>query len=343
MLTTAAVRHVLDRLPTLRIGVVGDLFLDRYLDLDARLTEPSLETGLDAYQVAGVRSLPGAAGTILNNLAALGVGRAAVLAVIGRDGEGYELRQALDRRRIDPGFLLDAPDRFTPTYTKPLLHAPGQPPCELNRLDIKNRTPLPPDLEARVLERLPQLLAAVDALVILDQVSEPDCGVITAAVRGRLAELGAANPDRLLLADSRERLGQFRHVALKPNQRECLATAGGTDLPAAVRELARRVGRPVFCTVGADGMLLADGRLAEPPVTPVAGYAVTGPVDPVGAGDSTSAGIACAWAAGLPAAQAAAFGNLVASITVQQLGTTGTATPAQVWERWQAVKPAGEA
>jgi len=28
--------------------------------------------------------------------------------------------------------------------------------------------------------------------------------------------------------------------------------------------------------------------------------------------------------------QAAAFGNLIASITVRQLGTTGTASPAQV-------------
>jgi hypothetical protein len=35
--------------------------------------------------------------------------------------------------------------------------------------------------------------------------------------------------------------------------------------------------------------------------------------------------------------QAAAFGNLVASITVQQLGTTGTATPAQVRMRWDEI------
>ena len=35
--------------------------------------------------------------------------------------------------------------------------------------------------------------------------------------------------------------------------------------------------------------------------------------------------------------EAASFGNLVASITVQQLGTTGTATPDQVRARWQEV------
>ena len=35
---------------------------------------------------------------------------------------------------------------------------------------------------------------------------------------------------------------------------------------------------------------------------------------------------------------AAAFGCLVASITIQQLGTTGTASPEQVRQRWQQVR-----
>ncbi|MGL4553860.1 MAG: PfkB family carbohydrate kinase, partial [Gemmataceae bacterium] len=52
-----------------------------------------------------------------------------------------------------------------------------------------------------------------------------------------------------------------------------------------------------------------------------------GPVDPVGAGDSTTAGILCALAAGLCLTDAAAFGCLVASVTVRKIGTTGTASP----------------
>src|SRR5436305_6668740 len=95
MLTATLVESILTRLPGLRVGVLGDLFLDRYLDLDANLTEPSLETGLDAYQVVRVRAQPGAAGTVINNLAALGAGGIVPLAIIGDDGEGYELRQAL--------------------------------------------------------------------------------------------------------------------------------------------------------------------------------------------------------------------------------------------------------
>src|SRR3954468_17573327 len=127
MLTTQRIDDLLERLPRLAVGVLGDLFLDRYLDLDARLTEPSIETGLDAYQVTAVRSAPGAAGTVVNNLAPLGVGRVLPIAVMGDVGEGHELWRALQRL---PGVILDhvrratRPDFRTPTYTKPMLHVP---------------------------------------------------------------------------------------------------------------------------------------------------------------------------------------------------------------------------
>src|SRR5437660_592835 len=144
MLSDALIEQILGRLPALRIGVLGDLFLDRYLDLDAALTEPSLETGLDAYQVVRVRSYPGAAGTVINNLAALGVGRIDAVAVIGDDGEGHELRQALHALRVvNTDHVVNWDGRRTPTYTKPMLCEPGKPARELNRLDIKNRTPTP--------------------------------------------------------------------------------------------------------------------------------------------------------------------------------------------------------
>src|SRR5437764_5812299 len=101
MLTDASLERILSRIPTLTVGVLGDLFLDRYLDLDARLTEPSLETGLDAYQVVRVRAQPGAAGTVINNLMALGAKNVSALSIIGQDGEGYELEQALQRLGVN--------------------------------------------------------------------------------------------------------------------------------------------------------------------------------------------------------------------------------------------------
>ncbi|HUT21328.1 MAG TPA: carbohydrate kinase, partial [Anaerolineae bacterium] len=50
--------------PERRVLVIGDFFLDLYFDLDRTLSEVSLETGLEAYQVVRVRSSPGAAGTV---------------------------------------------------------------------------------------------------------------------------------------------------------------------------------------------------------------------------------------------------------------------------------------
>src|SRR5438094_8042397 len=122
MLNLRQLEMILERISRFTIGVVGDLFLDRYLDIDAALTKPSLETGLDAYQVVRLRSYPGAAGTIINNLVALGVGRVIPVAVIGDDGEGYELRQALGALpAVDASGVSSAAERRTPTYAKPML------------------------------------------------------------------------------------------------------------------------------------------------------------------------------------------------------------------------------
>ena len=144
MLSEPLIDQILSALPGKRIGVVGDLFLDRYLDIDAALTEPSIETGLDAYQVVRVRSYPGRSARSSTTWPRSAWARSCPSPSIGDDGEGYELRQALDRMpAVEKGGLYVAPQRRTPTYTKPMLGRAGEVPRELNRLDIKNRTPTP--------------------------------------------------------------------------------------------------------------------------------------------------------------------------------------------------------
>src|SRR5437763_11914380 len=127
------------RYPRLRIAVVGDFFLDRYLHIDPAKDETSIETGLPVYNVVAVRAQPGAAGTIVNNLVALGVGAIHPVGFCGDDGEGYELRRALAAL---PGVQLDhfptVTTRRTPVYCKPLVLEGGRPPRELNRFDSKN-------------------------------------------------------------------------------------------------------------------------------------------------------------------------------------------------------------
>jgi bifunctional ADP-heptose synthase (sugar kinase/adenylyltransferase) len=340
MLTAHLIERILSTIPQRTTGVLGDLFLDRYLDIEPALDEPSVETGKIAYQVVRVRSYPGAAGTVINNLAALGVGRICPIAYLGDDGEGYEFRQALKLLpTVDPGGIFSVCDRRTPTYTKPIR---GQE--ELNRLDIKNRTPTPEEIEDRIIKLLDEAWPKLDALIVLDQVSEKDCGVVTKRVREHLSELGQREPGKFVLADSRERIMQFENVCLKPNQRECIVEQSGYGIPRPKEHPAEYVAnvanRVVFCTQGENGIVVA--WPANQPKHPyhVPAYPVSGPIDIVGAGDSCSAGITSAMVAGLTLEQAAAFGNLVASITIQQIGVTGTATPEQVRARWREVSGA---
>jgi rfaE bifunctional protein kinase chain/domain len=329
--------ELLDGFPTRRVLVIGDFFLDLYLDLDRTLSETSLETGLEAYQVVRVRSSPGAAGTVTSNLRALDVGVVA-LGVIGDDGMGYELRRGLCAWGVDVSTLIQTPERATPTYTKPMMIEADARVHELNRMDIKNRTPTPGPVEDRVIAALHEQIGRVDGIVVADQVQERDCGVITDRVRAALCALARSYPSKVVVADSRARIGKYRDIAVKPNAREVVGAirpGPGEEDPdreaaeACAQALFERNGKPVFLTVGADGIVVFDrtGR------THVPGVRVEGPIDIVGAGDSAMAGLVSALCCGATNPEAARLGTLVASITIQQLGTTGTATRAQVLAR----------
>ena len=328
-MTRERLSAILDRFAALRMVVVGDFFLDKYLDLDATLTETSLETGLDAYQVVRVRAYPGAAGTVVNNLAALGVGTISAVGAVGDDGEGYELRRALADLGVGIDHLIARADRFTPTYTKPMLREGDGPARELQRLDIKNRTPTPADLGAAIIEHLMSAAADADAVMVMDQVEHGDCGVITPRVRDALQWLGRERRDLLVFVDSRRRIGEFRDVTIKVNRAEAVAAADTDDLDRAARVLAARVGRSVFVTLGADGILVCYGETS----TRVPGFRVEGDIDIVGAGDAASAALAASLSADASPTEAALVANLVASITIQQLGVTGTASADQVLAR----------
>ena len=322
-------QNLLKHFPDVTVLVVGDFFLDKYLDIDPGLSEPSLETGLETYQVTSIRQYPGAAGTVANNLRALDVNVIA-LGVVGEDGEGDDLRRGLHLIGVESDGLIRAPGRFTPTYLKPMLRQGNTPPRELNRFDTKNRTPLPVEIETEVITRLHGLFTRLLGIVIADQVSEPNCGVITDRVRLAISELARANSATIVLADSRERIGEFRDVMLKPNTREATRATGLTDL-AAGRELHRRSHRPVFVTHGDRGMYLFELEGEQHiPAIPVAR-----PIDVVGAGDSAMAGLIAALCAGGTLAESALVGNLAASLTIQQLGETGTATRAQILARFE--------
>jgi rfaE bifunctional protein kinase chain/domain len=337
----ARLDELLDQFPHLHMLVLGDFFLDKYLIIDRRRSEISLETGLEAYQVVDIRHSPGAAGTVTSNLRALGV-QVTALGVIGEDGQGYELKRSLVERGVNIEPLIQRFDLFTPTYTKPMMREPDSREHEIQRLDIKNRSPLPAEVEEEVIARLRTLVPKVDAVVVADQVQERNCGVVTDQVRDEIGRLALAYPDKIFAADSRERIGLFQHVIVKPNRREAtLAVRPGWtgEINSALTresgaELFHRNHKPVFLTVGDQGILL----FTEAGCQRIPAVLVSGEIDIVGAGDSVMAGIVSALCSGAEPGEAALLGNLVASITIQQIGTTGTATPAQVRERFRCLE-----
>lgn len=321
------------RYAALRVVLVGDIALDRYFHIDPALAETSLETGLPVHNATAVRAQPGAGGNVLANLAALGPRSLTAVGFSGDDGEGFELRRALEAIGVDLRHFLVRRDRATFTYNKPILIRAGRSPEELSRLDIRSRTPTPTALEDEIIAHLRAATEEADVVVAMDQVPEPGSGALTRRVKAELAALAARYPEKVFLADSRTSIGDFRDVRIKVNRSELThhfarePDAGGSgDVAALARRWADQIGHDVFVTLGDDGILAA----SRDAVVRVPGIPVEPPVDICGAGDATLASIAMALGAGATIAEAAEMGNLAGAIVVKKVGTTGTATVAEL-------------
>jgi rfaE bifunctional protein kinase chain/domain len=335
-MNAARFHSITSRYPALRVAVVGDFFLDRYLRIDPARNEVSIETGLTVYNVVELCPQPGAAGTILNNLAALGIGEIDAVGFCGDDGEGYELRRSLAQREgVVLNNFLTVASRRTPVYCKPMVMEPHQPPRELNRFDSKNWTPTPSEVQRDLADRVRALGGRVDAILLMDQVDRPETGVVTGKVREAVHAALADHPDLIVLADSRRSLGDFPHLGFKMNASELSRMTGGDrleleDVQSRAMDLASRTGQPVFVSMAEQGIVgAAPGcRPEHVPALPI-----WGPIDVVGAGDAVSANLAVALASGAELREAMELAMAAASLVIHQLGTTGTASVSQIAER----------
>ena len=75
-------------------------------------------------------------------------------------------------------------------------------------------------MEQEVIEYLREFAVSFDIIFVSDQADTRSGGVITPAVRALLEEIAQADPKKIIWVDSRLRVERFRHMILKPNERE---------------------------------------------------------------------------------------------------------------------------
>lgn len=316
--------RILEAIQNLEVLVLGDLCLDRWCYYAPELSEPSRETGIPRTAVVRTEVTPGAAGTIANNLVSLGVRKVSILGAIGEDGFGWELLRALSLRQIAPDLLVRSAAVTTFTYTKLINEVSGAE--DLPRVDFIYRHGMPDDVEEELASRLQRWFDQFDVILVCDQAETEGGGVVTPKVRELLIKLAAQQPDKVVWVDSRVRLELFRGVIAKPNlmeaEKACIRAFNAVDLPRLRKDCDFKL---LLVTEGEQGVRVIgpNGQDRRVPVRKVDA------VDVCGAGDSFSAGAACALAATGDPIEAVWFGNLVASITVQKPGT-GTASPEEV-------------
>jgi rfaE bifunctional protein kinase chain/domain len=326
-------QEITTRYGSLRVAIVGDFCLDRYFDIDPARAEISIETNLTVHNIVRVRCQPGAAGTILNNLVALGVGTILPVGICGDDGEGFELRRSLQARAgTEITRFITSPERRTFTYTKPLICELNKAPVELNRLDIKNWSTTPQTLQQEVCDAVRKVAEEADAIILLDQVDVAETGVITKTVLEAVRQVASEKQNLLIIADSRRGLKGYPKICLKMNRAEFAAMTGVEpkstgEMKAAAKTLATAHGKPIFITMAEQGIV---GATPEGGVAHRVALPLRGEIDIVGAGDSVTANLTAALAAGANIEEAVDFAIVASSIVIHQLGTTGTATPAQV-------------
>ena len=321
---------LLEAVRSTRAGVLGDFCLDAYWFIDGTESIRSLETGKAVRLVRHQSYSLGGAGNVASNLAGLGVNTVSAFGILANDLFGREMRRQLEQAGVD---IRGMPEARTPWQT-PVYCKPYEGDEEQERLDLGAFNTLDDATARHVIAGLAAAVSQLDVVVVNEQVAR---GIHTTCMRAQLRKLLSSHPDTVFLFDSRHCPDAYPEAWLKLDEHTAAALAGmktrypPQNLPRndawhAARALADRSAHPVFVTLGADGCIVCDSSGAT--VIPTVRW--RGPVDPVGAGDSFLAGVAAFLAAGATPVEAAAAGNLAASVTVSELRKTGTPTPADL-------------
>jgi D-glycero-beta-D-manno-heptose-7-phosphate kinase len=326
-LTRERLDEILEQAAGLRIAVVGDLMLDVYLV--GTVSRISPEAPVPVVHVSEERTALGGAANVAANVAALGAA-CDLVGVIGTDGAGLTVRrslQALDGGRVRP-CLVEQDDR--PTTTKTRVVARHQ---QVVRFDHEREDDLSPEAAEAVAQQVRRAVAEADALVLEDY----NKGVLVPAViRAALDAAARAGIPTVVDPKFRNFFAYGGATVFKPNAVE-LGTAMGGHLQAGDDEWLEHARQTVgaqhlLLTLGEDGMAVrSEGRLSfRIPTVAREVYDVSG------AGDTVTACLAVALAAGADIEEAAVFANLAAGIEVGKPGVA-VVTPEELRSAFRGV------
>ena len=336
--------EILDSLKSLDVAVIGDFALDVYWYADMTRSELSRETPHYTRPIVRETYSPGASGNICCNVKDLGVKKVFAVTALGEDWRGQILKEKLEENGILLDYVISSSERVTSTYIKPILCG-WDSQQEDPRLDFINYNLLSENIESQLVENVQSVVSKVDVVIVEDQMTHN--GIVTDNVRESLIHLAEENPEKVFVADSRERIGLFRNMVLKPNRIEAVKAVCPSRNPLEVkmdelinigRKMQIRAKRPIYITLSEKGaLLITESDHYHLPVAPT-----EPPIDPVGAGDTFIATIGTSLAGGASPVEAGIIANLAASIIIKKLNITGTASPKEILEKFDEIAEADE-
>ncbi|MCX7703132.1 MAG: PfkB family carbohydrate kinase [Planctomycetota bacterium] len=306
---------ILQKMQGIKIGVAGDLVLDRYVFGTPRRL--SRESPIPIIEYEDERIVCGGMANVTFALSALGTSPTP-FGVIGKDDDGVALKSLLAEKGIDTRWVFEAEGYRTVTKTRVMAGGLHTAKYQVARIDrgspLKNQNAL--------LERIALAIERHrDAVAWL--ASDYGYGVVKGAVEQILKRKFSQGV--LVIANSRYRIHEFSHItAVTLNEEEALEFGKcilnfETDV--------NRIGtsmlevlhlKSVLITQGGQGMTLFLPQQA-PEKIPVVG--TTDIVDVSGAGDMVVTTFTAALAAGADFLSAAELANVAASIVVMKRGT----------------------
>ena len=303
-----------DSLPNLRIAVIGDLMVDRYVFGDVSRISP--EAPVPVNRVKQMKEVLGGAANVAANLANLDV-HVYVGGVAGQDTHGNLLQDLLDSNGIDKSGVVISRDRST--ITKMRILGDRQ---QMMRLDFETVRDVEQQEEEELISWLDSLCQkGLDGIVISDYGK----GVCTDSILEKIFNLANCYKIPTIVDPKGSQWEKYNGATyITPNVKELSERVGYSitndddKIVAAAKEvLATNNIQYIIATRSEKGIsvIARDGRIWHNPATQQDVFDVSG------AGDTVVATMICSIAANLSMRTALHVANGAAGIVVSKVGT----------------------